>query len=181
MKVFLWALAVGLLAIYGLSSVVSAGSERAPSISPTSVTVAVPADLGKGRRTPAVKHWMKRLTSVCRDRNRDVWELNIRQESTRPLAARPYAERVLSSWKDFQRASSRLRAPASYAAEAHWIQRVNEAKRQLIETELDAVLAGDIATIRSAERAYVRLSNQTNQGFLRMGLFWCSQFEAQQR
>jgi len=94
-----------------------------------------------------------------------VWGLNIRQESTKPLTALPYAERVLASWKDFQRASSALRAPASYAAEARWIERVNDTKRQLIE----------------AERDDVRLSNKTNRGFLMMGLFWCGQFEAQRR
>ena len=179
MKVLLWSFAIALLVIYGFASVVSAGSDRAQSIS--SVSVGVPVGLGKGPRTPAVKHWMKRLISVCQDRNWDVWGLNIRQESTKPLTALPYAERVLASWKDFQRTSSALRAPASYAAEARWIARVNDAKRQLIEAERDAVLAGDFPTVRSAERAYIRLSNKTNRGFLMMGLFWCGQFEAQQR
>ncbi len=163
MKVLLWSFAIALLVIYGFASVVSAGSDRAQSIS--SVSVGVPVGLGKGPRTPAVKHWMKRLISVCQDRNWDVWGLNIRQESTKPLTALPYAERVLASWKDFQRASSALRAPASYAAEARWIERVNDTKRQLIE----------------AERDDVRLSNKTNRGFLMMGLFWCGQFEAQRR
>jgi hypothetical protein len=109
-----------------------------------------------------------------------VYELTIRQQSTRPLAPLPYAERVLSSWKEFQRGTSSLRVPASYGAEARWIERVNAAKRELIEAERDAVLAGDVLAVRSAETAYRRLSNKTNKGFLMMGLYYCGQFEAQQ-
>jgi hypothetical protein len=164
-----------------LGHLASSGKRSAAAASgPPSLTVAVPADLGKGRGTLAVKRWMKRLTAVCEKRNWDVYELTIRQQSTRPLAPLPYAERVLSSWKEFQRGTSSLRAPASYAAEARWIERVNAAKRQLIEAERDAVLAGDVLAVRSAEEAYRRLSNKTNKGFLMMGLYYCGQFEAQQ-
>jgi hypothetical protein len=184
-KIFLWTVSAALLLLvagHELGSDGSAQSRPAPTRWVSSAfAVRVPPDLGKGRQTPAVKRWVKRLTAVCEKRNWGIWELTIRQGGTKPLAPLPYSKRVLSNWREFERGISSLGAPpAAFAAEARWIERVNAAKRGLIEAEHEAVLAGDPAAVRAAEAAYRRLSNKTNKGFLMMGLFFCGQFEARQ-
>ena len=157
-------------------------SDTAPARAPVvHVDVAVPRDLGTARTTPAVRHWMSRLKAVCVKRNWGVRELNIRQGGTRPLGARPYAERVLANWREFEHGLARLRAPRRYAAEARLIDRVDDAKGRLIRAVHDATFAGDYVAVRANEAEYRRLSNKTNPGFIKIGLFEYGQFEAQQR
>jgi hypothetical protein len=184
-KIFLWAISAALLVLvvgHELGSDGSAQSRRAPTtLVSASSDVPVPATLGKGPQTPAVKRWVKRLTAVCEKRNWGIWDLTIRQGGTKPLGPLPYSERVLSNWSEFERGISSLGAPpAAFTAEARWIERVNAAKRGLINAEHEAVLAGDPITLHAAEAAYRRLSNRANKGFLKLGLYYCGQFELRQ-
>jgi hypothetical protein len=184
-KTFLWTISAALLlllAVHELGSDGSAKSEVAPTSALSAFTVRVPPDLGKGRQTPAVKRWLKRLTAVCVKRNWDIWNLTIRQGGTKPLGPLPLSDRVLSNWQEFQRGMSSIGpTPVGFAVEARWIERVSEAKGHLIEAEHEAVVAGDPGAVRAAEAAYRRLSNKTNKGFLMLGLYDCAQFEAQLR
>jgi hypothetical protein len=184
-KIVLWAIsAVLLLLVVGheLGSDGAAQSRRAPTpLVSASYEVPVPRALGNGRQTPAVKRWLKRITAVCEKRNWGIWDLTIRQGGTRPLGPLPYSERVVSNWQEFERGIASLGAPpGAFAAEARWIERVNAAKRGLIEAEREAVLAGDPTALRAAEAAYRRLSEKTNKGFLKLGLYYCGQFELRQ-
>ena len=101
--------------------------------------------------------------------------------TARTTPARPYAERVLANWREFEHGLARLRAPRRYAAEARWIDRVDDAKGRLIRAVHDATFAGDYVAVRANEAEYRRLSNKTNPGFIKIGLFEYGQFEAQQR
>ena len=185
MKTFLWTISAALLlllAVHQFGSEGSAKPDGAPTRALSAFTVRVPPDLGKGRQTPAVKRWLKRLTAVCVKRNWDIWNLTIRQGGTRPLGPLALSDRVFSNWQEFRRGMSSIRpAPVGFAAAARWIERVSEAKGQLIKAEHEAVVAGDPAAVRAAEAAYRRLSNKTNKGFLMLGLYDCAQFEAQLR
>jgi hypothetical protein len=185
-KIFLWTIsAVLLLLVVGheLGSGDSAASRRTPTrLAPAAYDVEIPADLGKEGRTPALREWAKRLAAVCEKRNWGIWNLAIRQGGTQPLGPLPYSDKVLANWREFERGVTALGpAPAVFVRDARWIARVNAAKGRLIEAEHDAVLAGDPGAVYAAERAYRRLSDKTNEGFLKLGLFSCGQFEMKSR
>ena len=177
---FLWVVVAVFVALYIAGGLVATRTARGRASTAVAAAdgIGVPAELGRKPPTRALDRWRAQLTTACQRRNADVYELTLRQQSMRPLGPRAYAERVVAGWTKFARAASSLRAPPGYEAAARWVARVHRAKGRLLHAERDAVFARDPESVTAAHAAYVRLSNRTNPGFIRLGLFWCGQYLA---
>ena len=131
--------------------------------------------LGAGVRTAADAHWLRRMNTLCAQRNRR--ENAIPGPEDTPVALARYAAQTLWVWDDYGRRASALRAPASYGAEAGWVQQTDAAKRAGIENVLNAARSEDDEAAHSAISAFQDLSDSAYPTFVKIGLTACGQFK----
>ena len=143
------------------------------------VSVSISAPLASSRlgagRTPADVRWLRRMNTLCVQRNRRENALPGFEDTALALAR--YAAQTLWIWDDYQRRASAFRAPASYGAEAGWFQQVDALKRAGIESVLNAARSEDDQAAHAAISAFGDLSASAYPTLVKIGLAACGQFK----
>src|SRR2546426_8397452 len=149
----------------------------ASSENQVSASIAAPpasAGLGAGVRTVADVQWLRRMNTLCAQRNRREDALPGSVDT--PLALARYSAQTLWIWDDYQRRASAIRAPGSYTAEVGWVQQVDALKRVGIENVLNAARSKDEGAADAGMSAFGDLSASAHPTFVKIGLTACGQF-----
>jgi hypothetical protein len=150
----------------------------ASSENQVSASIAAPpasARLGGGVRTGADVRWLRRMNTLCAQRNGRENALPGSVDTALALAR--YSAQTLWIWDDYQRRASAIRAPGSYGAEAGWVQQVDALKRAGIKNVLNAARSEDEEAVNAGMSAFGDLSASVYPTFVKIGLTACGRFQ----